>query len=301
MLILTLLAFLTGLLLALGVGMLTLKTPLERRLIRLDGSAAGAAEAAAPIDTWLGQLEQWLAPLARVTGGGSEEARTRLVQAGHRDERALVLFLGGRLAAPVVLVALPLLAGPMLGIPFGQRWVACALFGFAGYLGPGLWLDQKRKTRQTAIRRGLPDALDLMLVCLEAGLALGGALARVARELVRTNPPLCEELRLVTREMQAGKSSAEALESFSARVGIEEVKALVAMLVQSERFGTGVGDALRVHTEGMRRERIQRAEEMAHKAAVKMIIPAAMFIFPATLLVILGPAAIRMFAMFAKN
>ncbi|MCP5060217.1 MAG: type II secretion system F family protein [bacterium] len=301
MLIFSLLAFLTGSLLALGIAGLAWRSPLQRRLLRLHGADGGQLETGSAGESFLHRLERWLGPLARATGGDSAEARTRLVQAGHRDERALVLFLGGRLAAPVALVALTLLAGPVLGIPMAQRWVACILFAMLGYLGPGLWLDQKRQARQAAIRRGLPDALDLMLVCLEAGLALAGALGRVARELVRTNPPLCEELRLVTREMQAGKSSAEALEAFADRVGIEEVRALVAMLVQSERFGTGVGDALRVHTEGMRRERIQRAEEMAYKAAVKMIIPAAMFIFPATLLVILGPAAIRMFDMFAKN
>lgn len=294
----TLLAFLTGSLLAFGLALFVLRSPFERRVARLGLSPVAEHETRPSLAA---RFEGWLAPVAKIAGGSSEDIRLRLVQAGYRSERATVLFLGGRLVAPVVGVMTVLAFGGVLGLNSTQRITAALLLAAIGYLGPGMVLDRIRLARQAAIRRALPDALDLMLVCLEAGLALGGALGRVARELVRTSPPLCEELRLVTREMQAGKSSSESLEAFAERVGTPEAKSLVAMLVQSERFGTGVCEALRVHTNGMRRDRLQKAEELAQKAAVKMIVPAAFFIFPATLLVILGPAGIRMLAMFADK
>ncbi len=146
----------------------------------------------------------------------------------------------------------------------------------------------------------LPDALDLMVVCLEAGLSMGAAIARVAREFSRSSPPLCDELRLVTAEMQAGKSGADALRALSDRVGTEEVSALVAMLVQAERFGTSVADSLRVHSAGMRTDRLQKAEERAQKAAVRLLFPAGMLIFPATLIVLMGPAMIAFMDAFSR-
>jgi tight adherence protein C len=150
------------------------------------------------------------------------------------------------------------------------------------------------------IRLSLPDALDLMIVCLEAGISMGAAIARVAREFSHTSPPLCDELRLVTAEMQAGKSGADALRALSDRVGIEEVSSLVAMLVQAERFGTSVADSLRVHTSGMRTDRLQRAEERAQKAAVRLLFPAAALIFPATMIVLMGPALIAFTDAFTR-
>jgi tight adherence protein C len=169
-----------------------------------------------------------------------------------------------------------------------------------GYVGPSFLLDKKRARRQRVIRLALPDALDLMVVCLEAGVAMGAAFGRVAREFSRTSPALCEELRLVTLEMQAGKSGADALRALSDRIGIEDVSSLVAMLIQSEKFGTSVADALRIHTDGMRIERIQRAEERAQKAAVRMLFPAAGLIFPAIMIVLMGPALIKMAEAFAR-
>ena len=150
------------------------------------------------------------------------------------------------------------------------------------------------------IRLALPDALDLMVVCLEAGLTMAAGFARVAREFARSSPSLCDELRLMTAEMQAGKAGADALRGLAERVGIEDVSSLVAMLVQSERFGTSVADALRIQADGMRRDRLQRAEERAQKASVRMLIPAGLLIFPATMIVILGPAAMVFMSAFNR-
>ena len=138
-----------------------------------------------------------------------------------------------------------------------------------------------------------PDVLDLLVVCLEAGLSLGAALARVAGEFTRSSPVLSGELRLVNAEMQAGKTSMDALRGLSDRIGITEVSSLVAMLIQTERFGTSVADALRVHTASMRCERLQMAEEVAQKASVKMIFPTLVFIFPATILIAIGPGVLE--------
>ena len=290
-----LLAFLTGTLVALAAASLLGGSPASRRLARLAGD--GAPEGPPP--SLAVRLEHLLAPLARRAGGLSEEMRQRLVQSGHRGQSALVIYLGGRLALPLALASVGLVASFALDLDEVRRAALLGMCAIGGYVGPSWWIDRQRKRRQAEIRRALPDALDLLVVCLEAGLSLGAGFARVAREFVRSSPALCEELRMVTAEMQAGKSGAEALRALADRVGILEVSSLAAMLIQTERFGTSVSGALRVHCEGMRVERLQRAEEAAQKAAVKMLIPAAVFIFPATSLVLVGPAVLQMTEAFA--
>jgi tight adherence protein C len=208
--------------------------------------------------------------------------------------------VGGRLLLPVLLLVVAMLAASAFGLEtFQSLLVEVAGLGI-GYVGPSMLVDKLRAARQRAIRMALPDALDLMIVCLEAGLSMAAAFGRVAREFARSSPPLCDELRLVTLEMQAGKSGADALRALAERVGLDDVNALVAMLVQSERFGTSVAEALRIQADGMRRDRMQRAEERAQKAAVRMLVPAACFIFPATLIVILGPALMAFSEHFSR-
>jgi tight adherence protein C len=284
----SILAFLTGSLLYLGLAAALHRSPVLRRLER----AVGTEEAQAP--SLRGLLLSILGPLAARASSGSAEVRQRLVQAGFRDEAAHSIFIGGRLVLPLLLVVLAMLMGSALNLPPFPRMMALIIGAGVGYVGPSFALDKIRARRQRIIRLTLPDALDLMVICLEAGLSMGAAVGRVAREFARTSPPLCEELRLVTAEMQAGKSGADALRSLSDRVGIEEVSALVAMLVQAERFGTSVADSLRIHTAGMRTDRIQKAEERAQKAAVRLLFPAGLLIFPATLIVLMGPAVISL-------
>jgi tight adherence protein C len=282
-------AFLTGSLLALGVAPLLQRSTGKRRLERI---AAGETEVVAT--SRRAQLESLLAPIAARVGGASEEIRQRLIQAGLRDESSLVIYVGLRFALPLVLAIGAFLAGSLLGGDPSRRILVLLAAAIVGHVAPSYWLDKRLKKRQSEIRRALPDALDLLVVCLEAGLSLGAGIARVAQEFVRSSPALCQELRLVTVEMQAGKGGADALRALAGRVGLQEVSALSAMLIQTERFGTSVSDALRVHCQGMRQDRLQRAEEIAQKAAVKMVLPASVFIFPATLLVVAGPAGLKL-------
>lgn len=291
---LIILGFLTGVLLTFGLAMMLQKPATVRRLERIYG------EAEQEETDVRGMILRFLEPIAKKVGGASDEIRTRLVQAGFRDEGALSIYLGLRVLLPLVLMVAGFVLGNLLGSPPITRLTLLGIGAAAGYVGPSFLLDKLRASRQRTIRLALPDALDLMVVCLEAGVAMGAAFGRVAREFSRTSPALCEELRLVTLEMQAGKSGAEALRGLSDRIGIEDVSSLVAMLIQSEKFGTSVADALRIHTDGMRTERIQRAEERAQKAAVRMLFPAAGLIFPAIMIVLMGPALIKITEAFAN-
>ena len=290
----TLFAFFFGSFLFLGLASVLRRSPVLRRLER----ELGTEETAIP--SFRSLLLHILEPLATRASGGGEQIRQRLIQAGFRDEAAQSIYVGGRMILPVALLALAMLAGSTLELAPFPRMMALMIGAGLGYVGPSFTLDKIRAHRQRMIRLSLPDALDLMIVCLEAGLSMGAAIARVAREFSHSSPPLFEELRLITAEMQAGKSGADALRAFSNRVGIEEVSALVAMLVQAERFGTSVADSLRVHTQGMRTDRLQKAEERAQKAAVRLLFPAAALIFPATLIVLMGPAMISFADAFSR-
>jgi len=291
---LIILGFFTGALLCIGCASMLQRPGSVRRLERMFGETEKEETSVR------GMLVGVFDPIASRLGGASEEVRTRLVQAGLRDEGALSIFMGLRVLLPVIFVALGFALGNMLDSPSTTRLALLGMGAALGYVGPSFVLDKLRAKRQRIIRLALPDALDLMVVCLEAGVAMGAAFGRVAREFSRTSPALCEELRLVTLEMQAGKSGADALRGLADRVGIEDVSSLVAMLIQSEKFGTSVASALRIHTDGMRIERIQRAEERAAKAAVRMLFPAAGLIFPAIMIVLMGPALIQMGEAFGR-
>jgi tight adherence protein C len=174
-----------------------------------------------------------------------------------------------------------------------QPFLLVVALGF-GYMAPDIWLSRKVNRRQHRLRLSLPDALDLLVICVEAGLGLDQAILRVAEELKHVHPELSEEMRLVNLEMRLGKTRLEALRALSSRTGVDDIKALVAMLVQTERFGTSVAQSLRVHSDALRIKRRQRAEEQAAKAPVKMVPVLVFFIFPALLVVILGPAVIAL-------
>ena len=214
--------------------------------------------------------------------------RQRLISAGYRGTDALVIFLGIRVGS--ALAGFALFMTPALGRPsLSTALVACGL----AYLLPGMILARMAKRRQHRIRLGLPDALDLLVVSVEAGLGLDQALQRVGAELAFAHPDLCDELRLINLELRAGKARSEALHNLADRTGVDDVAALVAMLVQTDKFGTSVAQSLRVHSETLRTKRRQRAEEAAAKTGVKMVFPLVLCIFPAIYVVTLGPAAIQ--------
>jgi tight adherence protein C len=224
--------------------------------------------------------------------------RDRLVQAGlyRAYSPATFAIIRGLLAVIPLAVGL---ASWMMGASSLTIGLAAGLItaGF-GTLAPSFWLDYQKNSRQSQLRRSLPDALDVIVVCLEGGLSLTAAFARVAQELGNVHQLLGTELRIVQREVQMGRSTGEALRNFANRFDLEELRSLAAVISQAERFGTSVVKALSVYAETMRIKRHQRAEKLAHQATIKMIFPTLFFIFPATFVVILGPAAIRIYETF---
>jgi tight adherence protein C len=237
-----------------------------------------------------------LAPLAggasRTGSDGLAPLRERLIRASYRGPNALVSYLGGRVALALVLPALLWFSPLRLGLD-PRYELLLPLLGLAlGYVGPSYWVDRRIRKRQEEIDRHLPTALDLLVVCVEAGMGLVHSLARVGEELRPTSPVLSEELALVGFESRTGKSNSAALRGLSKRTGVREVSVLVAMLTQTERFGTSLADALRVHCDSMRVKRMQRAEEQAAKAPLKMLFPTSLILF-ALVGLIIGLAAIR--------
>ena len=210
------------------------------------------------------------------------------IRAGYRNPQSLMVVRGLKLLVPIGAVALVISTGIYRLNPF--MFIPLALV--AGYLIPEMWLLWRVHSRQHQLRRSLPDGLDLLVICVESGLGLDQALMKVSQELRITHPLFSEELQLVNLEMRIGKTRIEALRELGRRTGLEDLKSLVAMLVQTDRFGTSVAQSLRVFSDDLRTKRRQRAEEMSAKTTVKMVPPLVFFIFPALLVVILGPAVL---------
>lgn len=236
----------------------------------------------------------------RQDAGEIGRLRARLVRAGYQNPAAPAIFYGVRLtlalALPVLAIPLPLFWG--LSFVF-QIGLLCGLAGL-GYIAPSAFIDRRASVRMRAIERTLPDALDLMVVCVEAGFGVNQSLARVADEFAAKSPILAKEFSLVVHETRAGKSTHEALRALSERTGVSDVSSLVALLVQTERFGTSVANTLRVHAEAMRVRRMHRAEERAQKATLKLILPSTM-IFGALLMLFLLPGIYRFFGAFPSE
>jgi len=222
--------------------------------------------------------------------------RRRLAMAGYTSPTAVVVFAFANLAAPVVLGLATLTA---MGVHAG--WLFALLAAALGYLAPGMLLAKKIERRKRDIREALPDALDLFIVCVEAGCGLDQAIVKAANELDLTYPALAYELRLITTEIRAGKPRIEAFKNFAARTKVDDVQSLVALLVQTDKFGTSLAQALRTHADTSRTKRRQNAEERAGKLGVKLVFPLVLFLFPALYIVILGPAAIAFIRVFNEN
>ena len=217
-----------------------------------------------------------------------------LIRAGYRRPEAVMAMRGAKVLLPVGLLSTVYFTGLYTMNPV----FILAFAGLIGFLAPDMWLTWAVRKRQHVIRLALPDALDLLVVCIEAGLGLDQAFMRVSQELRITHPELCEELDMVNAQIRVGRTRIEALRELASRTGVDDIKALVAMLIQTDRFGTSVAQSLRVHSEDMRLKRRQRAEEMAAKTTVKMVPPLVFFIFPALFVVILGPAMITIYRQF---
>ena len=261
---------------------------------RLRDVVGGGAPADLPVDAPNVASEQAVAFLKRMGQKAPQSAkemsklRTRLMQAGYRGSEALPVFLGIRVG--VALTGFAICMTPLVDRP--SLLIAMAVLGL-GYLIPGIVLARKAKRRQHRIRMSLADALDLLVVSVEAGLGLDQALARVGQELEFAYADLSSELRLLSLELLAGTGRSDALRNLANRTGVDDLSSLVAMLVQTDKFGTSVADSLRVFSDTLRTKRRQRAEEAAAKTGVKMVFPLVVCIFPAIWIVTIGPAAIK--------
>ncbi|MBI3466968.1 MAG: type II secretion system F family protein [Planctomycetes bacterium] len=230
--------------------------------------------------------------------GKQAHLRSRVVQAGLYGRQATLIFLGVKLLLMAIPVGLGLLAASSGILPLVQALLFGAFAGVAGTIAPSFWLDHLKSQRQTKLRRSLPDALDIMVICLEGGLSLPGSFDRVANELRTAHPMLASELRIVQREIQLGRSTGEALRQLAERFDVEELRSMSSVISQAEKFGASVVKALRVYADSLRQKRQQRAEEMAQKAGTKILFPTLLFIFPAIFVVLLGPALIQILDMF---
>jgi tight adherence protein C len=240
------------------------------------GNAATAAPVVKRVTTFIPKSPKQMTRVQR-----------RLAMAGLHKPKHIALYIVSEALAPVVAFGIV-----FLGFGAGAL-IFAILAAILGYLAPGLFVEWQAKKRQKEIRNGLPDALDLLIVSLEAGLAIDQAILKSAEELRIAYPALAEELHMINVECRAGKPRIEAFKNFAIRTKVDDVRSLVAMLVQTDRFGTSIADALRTYAEVSRTKRRQRAEERAAKIGVKLIFPLVFCLFPAFFVVTLGPGVIK--------
>jgi tight adherence protein C len=212
----------------------------------------------------------------------------RLVRAGYRNDSAVKFFYGAKILVPLLLCLIVAITRLSHFGGFVTYVLALAL----GFLAPDFWLGRQITSRQAKIRRGLPDVLDLMIICIEAGQSLDQATIRTAEELRAAQPAICDELGVVVLEQRAGRARTDAWRQFAERTAVDTVRNLVSVLVQSEKFGTSIAKTLRVHSDTLRTQRRQKVEEQAAKTTVKLVFPLVLFIFPSLFVVTLGPSII---------
>jgi tight adherence protein C len=277
---------------AFGAAVVTPSSVLGARLRALGGQQQPAENKT----TLRERVEQALDPLSKaipLSAGDVSRTRAWLIQAGFRDAIDVNYYFGARLLmAAVGFVGVAIFSG------FDNLFLLVGIPGL-GFFLPRFILKRMIKDRQHRIRIGLPDALDLTVICVEAGLALDQALTRVGQDLHHAHPDLSDEFQLVNLEMRAGKPRAEALRNLVDRTGVDDIRSLVGTLIQTDRFGTSVAQALRVHSDSLRTERRQRAEEQAAKTTIKMVPPLVIFVLPSIIFVTIGPAIIELIRQLA--
>jgi tight adherence protein C len=294
--ILTIVVFVTVVLVvfAFGAAVVTPSSVLGARLRALGSHATHAPEK--PTVRVRERMEQALDPISKaIPLSPSDVTRTRawLIQAGLREPRHVTYYFGARL-----LLAFVGLMGVVAFSGFDNLSLLVCVPAF-GFFLPRFFLKRMIKDRQRRITIALPDALDLTVICVEAGLALDQALMRVGKDLHHAHPDLSDEFHLVNLEMRAGKPRAEALRNLVDRTGVDDIRSLVGTLIQTDRFGTSVAQALRVHSDSLRTARRQRAEEQAAKTTIKMVPPLVLFILVPFLAVTVGPALIQAYRSLA--
>ena len=312
-LIITLSTFVCITLLALGAYWLMFRpasaaTERLRRMGEAEGGGrafgAGGAMAPSPDETGVAALaERVAAPLQRLAPPSAAEAKKlqrQLMQAGYRQPNAPVIFRGIHFAAMLLLPGAVALACAILARPLQNALIWILLAFVAGFFLPRYVLRKMVKRRQQLIQWGLADALDLMVVSIEAGLGLNAALVRVGAELMDVHRDISEEFELTNLEIRVGREREEALRNLAERTGVDDLRSLVAMLIQADRFGTSIARAVRVYSDSLRTKRRQRAEQAAQKAAVKLLFPLSCFLFPTLFIAILGPAFLNLMDTFLQ-
>src|SRR5688572_16794009 len=279
---------------AAGAWMLTDPQLVQRRLSRI----AIAPDIAAPRESLLGDRVSPTVRRVRSFVPKSPKEMNRIermmVSAGYHGVWPAIIFAAAQVVIPLLLFGTVItLAGRT-----GTVMIFAVIAGMIGYYIPPMWLGRAVNARRREIQNGLPDAIDLLIVCIESGSGIDQALNRVAEELALPYPALARELEMISAETRAGKPRLEAFRNFAARTKVDDVRSLVAMLIQTDRFGTSIGMALRTHAETSRIKRRQRAEEKAAKLGVKLLFPLIFCLFPAFYVIVLGPSMLRIFRQF---
>lgn len=250
---------------------------------------------------WVERIVKMSRPLAKLSlpseGWENSPIRIKFINAGWRGKSTPYLFYGTKTLLAIALPMLTLLASGESMFASGPQVPLLVMLtaAYAGYYLPNVVLNHKITVRKREIFENFPDALDLLTICVEAGLGLDAALAKVAGEIHIKSEILGQELQMVIVELRAGFAKDRALRNLSLRTGVEDIDMLVAMLIQSDRFGTSMGDSLRIHSENLRTKRRQRAEEAAAKISLKLLFPLIFFIFPTLMIVLIGPAILRIY------
>lgn len=282
-----------------GLLVVGLQNPVQRRLNVLKRSHASVGRAA-PSSLQL-MLEQVGERFAGNQDWHNSPTRTLLVHAGYRQPSAAQAYWAARLLLILVLVGIAVLALPFLkGASFLQASLLLGGAAGVGWIVPAVYVDKRKQARMRSLRAAFPDALDLLVVCVESGLALPQSIERVAEELSVSHGELAEELALVNAEIRAGISSTEALRHLADRTGLEDINGLVSLLAQSIRFGTSVADTLRIYAEEFRDRRTQAAEEQAAKLGTKLIFPLIFCLWPSFFLVAIGPVIVGVLKTFGR-
>lgn len=280
-----------------GLMRLLAPNPMQSRLDQI--ASEHAASALNESNPWEEVANKITSPFATLSlpreGWESSPLRTRFMHAGYRSQSVPFFYFGGKTLLALLLPGIFLLYVGISGLELNNNVSLIVFLALvtAGYYLPNLALAYVIKIRQRDLFENFPDAIDLMTVCIEAGLGLDAAMRKVGEEMYVKCKPLSEELHLVNLEMRAGRSRDQALRNLALRTGVEEIEGLVAMLIQADRFGTSIASSLRVHSDMLRTKRRLRAEEAAAKIALKLLFPLIFFIFPALLVVIVGPAIIN--------
>jgi len=275
----------------------SMSSPLSKRLQAAGGQQAGPSSLTASLNRAMAPLAPYVLPKKDWERSRVSE---RLVHAGFRSPGALTNFYSIKTILVILLPTMVVMLAPLFPhATMNHVLFAVGIAAFIGLTVPNMAIEQMKLRRMQRIRNGFPDALDLLVVCSEAGLGLNAAIERVSRELDSTHPDLAEELALVNAETRVGVERLDALRNLASRTGLEDIRGLVALLTQSLRLGSGVADTLRIYSEEFRDKRMQKAEEMAAKIGTKMIFPVVTCLFPGFFAVVIGPAALKIIAVFS--